>query len=240
MKHSITKYIAKNRADQSRYEIDLFLLGAGYAPEQIEEAWEQVMPSSAKPKKKRFIPKFFSVVEFWVLIDNLVLVILAFRPIMPTGAGAKVIFLCIFCIVGLFLLDFWSQKQKANRVRRGKLLIGAYIWLFLVIAYIPFIFFGDLLFSYNPLQYEEIGSVPANNHTYYAIYGRACCEPPVNEILLYRCDFVGLLCSEIEKEEMSSTVDLSGSEKYDFSIDRVGNNFIITNRNEVIYTFRAT
>ena len=72
----ITSYINQNNSSKSRYEIDQFLIEAGYAPDQIEKAWRLFLHPNTTPPESAILPFIWFRRGLWLVNSFLVALIL--------------------------------------------------------------------------------------------------------------------------------------------------------------------
>jgi hypothetical protein len=263
MERLITKYIAENQSQLSRYEIDLTLLRAGYAPEQIETAWEQFIAVPNTKVKSEFVRKYLFAIEFWVFLVSLGLLIFALNSfltrksnILPTlytppkdnNAGIW----AILCILAIIVISLWSRARRTWGYTPRKILIGAYFCLAGVCVLFSLIFvyrffeiagLGEYSGTYNDLDVMLL-----NNSYYHLVSNATWYDPDVVKyrIQLYKCDFSARNCSSVEDvTNMEAHIDETDLQRanqgyYHLDFDNVTGKIRILKASQIVYTFRST
>lgn len=263
MKHSIIKYIEENRPHQSRYDIDLSLLRDGYAPDHIEEAWEQFIVVPNTKVRSEFVRKYLFAIEFWIFLISLGLLIyalnlfLTLKPnILPTlytppkdnNAGIW----AILCILAIIVISLWSRARKTWGHTPIKILIGAYFCLAGVCVLFSLIFvyrFFEIagLGEYSG-TYNDLDVLPFNNSYYHLVSNSIWYDPDVVKyrIQLYKCDSSAQNCSTIEDvTNMEAHIDGTDLQKanqgyYQLDFDNITGKLRILKAGQIVYTFRTT
>jgi hypothetical protein len=248
-------YIRQHQNQQTRFEIDRYLLNEGANPVEIEAVWQYLAASSVNQKKPgiikrwsnskfaRFTVKIFQPIKQILLTPGLgwfiyslvhvvlILVIFEVWPIYGVYPFAAIP-IGVICLFTLICLLGRNSYRKTNGLKNGfEILVGTSISL-LTICTVIYVLVG--LFIAFDGRRTDLGSTEVRGHTYRAVLHEGFWDDDPTYIKLYKCEIFNLVCPLLEGKRAGLNLGYPDTNlKYNTTINKIE----VWSNGKMIYTF---